>query len=221
VRGVLLRPRAAALGLGALALGGCADRALISGPSEPPGTATWLVVALAAVAIAVVLAALVVLPARRPGGSALASWVLGLQAGGLTVAVAILVGAAIRNEQLIERADAEQAASLLRLSGLDGADGGFFDLIVVVTLLFGGLLVAALVLAARCAADADGAERAMATGVLGIETSAALVCAGFVAFGFRHAAFVLPTLALPLLLAAMVAAWPALRVPEVEAPPRG
>jgi hypothetical protein len=218
VRGVLLRRRAAALTL--LALGGCADRALVSGPSEPPDTTTWLVVTLAGVAIAVVLAGLVVLPARRPGGSALASWVLGLQAGGLTVAVAILVGAAVRNEQLIERADDEQAASLLRLSGLDGGSG-FFDLVVVVTLLFGGLLLAALVLAARCAADDDGAERAMATGVLGIETAAALVCAGFVAFGFRHTAFVLPTLALPLLVAAMVAAWPAGPLPEAEPPPRG
>ena len=127
-----------------------------------------MVVTVAAVAASVVLAALIVLPAMRAGGSVIGSWVLGLQAGGVTVAGAIIIGAAIRSEQLLDQPpDAEQAASLLRLSALDGRDSGFFNLIVVVTLVLGGLLVALLVLAARFAADTDPVERVLAAGLLG------------------------------------------------------
>ena len=111
---------------------------------------------MAAVAATVVLAALIVLPALRPGGSVIGSWVLALQAGGVAVASAIIIGAAVRNEQLLDQApDAEQAASLLGSASLDGRDSGFFTLIVLVTLIVGGLLIAVLALAARFAADTD------------------------------------------------------------------
>lgn len=213
--------QAVALGAVASVLGGCADRGLVSGPSEPTPTSTWAAVTVAAVAVTGVIAALVVLPARRPGGSALASWILALQAGGVALTGSILVSAAIRNEQLVERADGEQAASLLRLSALDGG-GGYFSLIVAVTSVLAVLLVAALALAARGAADDDPLERLVASGVLGLESIASLTCIGFVLFGFRHAGFVLPALAFPVLVAATVAAWPPRELhPEQSTPPRG
>ncbi len=191
------------------ALGGCADRGLASGPTSTTSAATWAVVTVATVAVGVVLAALVVLPAMRPGGSALASWVLGLQAGGIAVASAIIVGAAVRSDQLLDReAGAEQAASILRLTSLDGRDSGFFTLIVLVTVIVGGLLIALLVLAARFAADTDPVERVLAAGLLGVEVLGSVACWVLLALGFRHAGFVLPAVALPILGAATVAAWP-------------
>lgn len=200
--------RAVAVG-GALLLGGCADRGLATGPPAGTGAATWAAVTVAAVAAAVVVAALIVLPAMRPGGSVIGSWVLGLQAAGVAVAGAIVIGAAIRSEQLLHRPpDAEEAASLLRLSSLDGRDSGFFTLIVLVTLVVGGLLVALLTLAARFAADADPVERTFACGLLVLEVAASVGCAIVVGLGFRHLGFVLPATSLPVLVIAAVAAWP-------------
>jgi hypothetical protein len=198
-----------------LALGGCADRGLAAGPPSGIGTGTWAAVTVAAVGAAVMLAALIVLPAMRPGGSVLGSWVLALQAGGVAVTGAIVVGAAIRSEQLLhEPADAEQAASLLRLSDLDGRDSGFFTLIVLVTLVVGGLLVAMLTMAARFAADTDPVERALASGLLALEVAASLGCAVVVGLGFRHLGFVLPAVGLPVLVIAAVGAWPRSPAPE-------
>ncbi len=190
-------------------MGGCADRGLVAGPPTGTGTATWAAVTFAAVAATVVVAALIVLPAMRPGGSVIGSWVLALQAGGAAVAGAIVVGAAIRSEQLLHQApDAEEAASLLRLSALDGRDSGFFTLIVLVTLVVGGLLVALLTLAARFAADSDPVERTFACGLLVLEVAASVGSAVVVALGFRHLGFVLPATSLPVLVIAAVAVWP-------------
>ena len=200
-------PVLAALAVGTT--GGCADRGLASGPSTPPGSGTWAVVTIATVLAGAVLAALIVAPALRPGGSVVGSWVLGLQAGGVAVASAIIVGAAVRSEQLLDQApDAQQAASLLRLSGLDGGNSGFFNLIVLVTVVVGGLLIALLAIAARFAADTDPTERLLATGLLGLEALASVAAWILVALGFRHAGFVLPALALPVLVVATLAARP-------------
>ena len=199
-------------------LGSCADRGLASGPPSSPGTGTWAAVTVAAIAATVVLGALIVLPALRPGGSVIGSWVLALQAGGVAVASAIIVGAAVRNEQLLDQApDAEQAASLLRLSALDGQDSGFFTLIVLVTVIVGGLLIAALALVARFAADTDPLERWLATGLLGLEVIGSLTCGVLVALGFRHLGFVLPLLALPILVIATVAVRPRRGAPAPSA----
>jgi hypothetical protein len=194
---------------GLVALAGCSDRGLASAPRTTPGTGTWAVVVVAAVAVAVVVAAHVVLPARSPRGAALAGWVLALQAGGLVVGGATVVGAAVRTSDLVtRRPPAEQAASLLSLSGLDGGERGFFNLIVAVTLVIGGLLVALLALAARFAVSGDPVERQVATTLLALEATAAAVCAVLVAIGFRHAAFVLPAIALPVLVAGAISASP-------------
>lgn len=210
---MLLTRRGTGLLAGAVLLvSGCAERGLASGPRTDPDVGTWAAVTTAAVGAAVVLAALVVLPARRPGGAGIASWVLGLQAGATTVAGAVVLGAAVRSEQLLGRPpDAEQAASLLRLTALDGDDSGFFTLVAVATVVLGTLLAATLSLAARCAADADPIERFVATAVLAIEAAASLVAVVLVALGFRHAGFVLPALALPILVAAVISAWPGLQ----------
>ena len=200
-------------------MGGCANRGLSSGPTSPVGTATWAAVTVATVLAGSVLAALIVLPALRPGGSAVGSWVLGLQAGGVTVASAIIIGAAVRSDQLLDpEPDAQQAASILSLSGIDGRDSGFFTLIVIVTLVVGGLLVALFTLAARFAADTDPIERWLATGLLGVEVLGSLVAWVLLAFGFRHAGFVLPALALPVLVIATVAAWPRVSEPIATEP---
>ena len=137
------------------------------------------------------------------------SWVLALQAGGVAVAGAIVIGAAVRSEQLLDQpADAEQAASLLRLTTLDGRDSGFFTLMVLLTLILGGLLITVLVLAARFAADDDPLERVLACGLLTLEAAASVGSGVVVLLGFRHLGFVLPATALPVLVVAAVAAWP-------------
>ena len=104
------------------------------------------------------------------------------------MASAIIVGAAVRSDQLLDReAGAEQAASILRLTSLDGRDSGFFTLIVLVTVIVGGLLIALLVLAARFAADTDPVERVLAAGLLGVEVLGSVACWVLLALGFRHA----------------------------------
>ena len=188
---------------------GCANRGLASAPTSSPGTATWVAVGAAAGAAALVLGALIVLPARRPGGSAFGAGLLAVQAGAVVVGGAILLGAALRSEHLVTRpAGAEQAASLLRLTGLDGGDTGFFRLLAVLTVVLGGLLVVVLTLAARCAADVDPVERGMATAVLAVEVVVCGLAAALVVLGERSLPYTLTAAALPLLVAAVVTVWP-------------
>ncbi len=164
---------------------------------------------VAATAAALVLAAIVVLPRRRPGIPTLATSLLAAQAGSAVVGGAVLIGAALRGAHLITRpAGAEEAASLLRLSGLDGDDAGFFRLMAGLVAVLGGLLVVVLALAARCAADADPVNRALATAVLIVE---AVGCGGalvLVVLGQRGLPFTVPAAALPLVVLAAVATWP-------------
>jgi hypothetical protein len=74
--------------------------------------------------------------------------------------------------------------------------------------------VTLLALGARFAADCDPLERIFATGLLCLEVLGSLTCCVLVASGFRHAGFVLPALALPILLVATVAVWPRRAIPE-------
>jgi len=216
---VLVTGRRLALAGGLLVVGGCADRGLAAGPPPDTGAATWAAVVVAMVATTIVLAALIALPAMRPGGSVIASWVLALQAAGAAVAGAVIVGAAIRSEQLLDRPEgAEEAASLLRLTALDGRNSGFFTTVVLVTLVLGGLLITVLVLAARFAADADPLERTFAAGLLALEAAASVGSGVLLVLGFRHLGFVLPATALPVLVVAAVAAWPRAAASGVEQP---
>ncbi|MEO6318952.1 MAG: hypothetical protein ABIP36_09235 [Acidimicrobiales bacterium] len=192
---------------------GCADRGLASGPASPTGTGTWLVVGAAASAAIAVLAALVVLPSRRPGGSSFAAWLLAVEAGAVLVGGAVIVGAALRTGDLVTQPDrTEQAASLLRLTGLDGGDTGFFPLVAAVTAVLGLLLLVVLGLAARCAANDDPIERGLATAVLAAEAVASGVAAAFVVLGEDILPVTLSAGALPLLVGGVVAVWPRRRI---------
>jgi len=203
-----VRPGAVALFL--VLVAGCAERGVTSGPPAGTGAGTWAAVALASTLAAVVLAALYLLPARRGGGATFAAAVLALQAGAATVGGAVIIGAALRSGQLVDRpADAEQAASLVRLTGLDGRDVGFFRLAAGLTFVLGALLVVILVLAARFAADRDPLERVLASGVLAIEVVASLAAAVVVVvIGDDGLPFLLPALAFPVLVIALVTCWP-------------
>jgi hypothetical protein len=206
-----------ALPAAVLLCAGCAERGLVSGPPSPPGTGTWALVAVAASAAAIVLAALVVVPAWRPGGSAFAAGLLGLQAGAAVVGGAVLVGAALRGGDLVDRADdAEQAASLVQLSGLDGGDTGFFRLVAVLTVVLGILLVAVLVLAARFAADVDPVERTLACCVLGMEGLISGLAVVLGLLGHRSLPFALTAAALPAIVLAIVKCWPHREAEELE-----
>jgi hypothetical protein len=188
---------------------GCAERGLVSGPASPTPTSTWLAVGVAAIAAIGVLAALIVLPAWRPGGSAFTAGFLALQAGAATVAGVVLLGAALRGAALVERADgAEQAASILQLGGLDGRDAGFFHLVGALTLVLGGLLVAVLVLAARFAADVDPVERTLTCCVLAVEALIAGVAVVLGLLGHTSLPFALAAACLPALVLAIVKCWP-------------
>lgn len=192
-----------------LPLTGCAERGLASGPSSPASLTTWTAVVVAATAAALVLAALVVLPRRPSGGSILAAGFLALEAGAAVVGGAALLGVAVRSQALVTRgADAEQAASLLRLSGLDGRDTGFFNLMAVLIATVGALLVAVLVLAARAAADGDPVDRLLASAVLVVETGLCVAAGVLVIVGFRGLPYTIPAAALPLVALVTVASWP-------------
>jgi hypothetical protein len=202
-RARLVGPAVALLGAG------CAERGLVSGPPSPTGTGTWALVAVAVSAAVIVFAAIVVVPAWRPGGSAFAAGLLGLQAGAVVVGGAVLVGAALRGADLVDRADgAEQAASLVQLSGLDGGDTGFFRLVAVLTVVLGVLLVAVLVLAARFAADVDPVERTLACCVLGVEGLISGLAVVLGLLGHRSLPFGLTAAALPAIVLAIVKCWP-------------
>jgi len=187
---------------------GCAQRGLASGPSTGQGAGTWVAVALAAAAAALVLSALVVVPAWRPGGSGFAAGLLALQAGATVVGGAVLVGSAIRSGQLADRpAEAEQAVSLIRLTGIDG-DADFFRTMAVLALVLGLLLVAVLVLAARFAAGADPVERTLACCLLAVEALLAGVAVVLGLLGHRSLPFALTAATLPVLVLAIVKCWP-------------
>lgn len=203
--------------LGLLLLAGCAERGVVSGPSSSVGTGTWILVGVAASAAIAVLAALIVLPAWRPGGCGFAAWFLGLQAGALVVGGALLLGVALRGATLVERADgAEQAASLIRLGGLDGRDASFHYLMAVLTVALGGLLLAVLVLAARFAADVDPVERTLTCCVLAVEALVSGIAVVLGLLGHTSLPFALTAAALPALVLGIVKCWPHREAEELE-----
>lgn len=193
----------------AAVLSGCADRGLVSEPHARHGAGTWLAVAVAATAATFVIAALVLALGRGVTGSPLAAGVLALQVGAVVVSGAVLAGAGVRGEQLLDRPpDGEHAASLLRLSGLDGRDVGFFRVVTGFTLVLALLLGVVLVLAARFAAGTDRFERGVATGVLVVQSGGAGAALGLVVLGHHSLPFVLPAALLPLLVLAAIGCWP-------------
>lgn len=195
--------------LGALLLGGCAERGIVAAPADRPGTGAWVAVWAAGILAAVLAGALLTLPCwPRPRGARLATAMLALQAGGATVVGALLVGYAVRSWQLVGRtSDDGPATALVRISRIDG-DTALFSLVVLTIVLLGGLLVAVLTMGARMAAGLDRLERWVVASFLGIEvlgaaTLAVLHLAGFGGWPYRSG-----LVALPLLAAALASAWP-------------
>lgn len=210
----LSRPRRLIVAIGAAsALGGCAERRLVSAPSSPTTTGTWVAVAIAGLLITAVVAVLLNRAWwERPRGARLATVVLSLEAAAVMVMSVLLIAVAVRSWQLIDRPpDEELATSILRLSRLDG-DGRFFALMVLFVVIVGGLAAAVLTLAARFAGDDDPLERWVACGVIGLQLAAGSAAAGCVALGYRSWPFLGPALAVPVLIAAFVSCWP--RAPE-------
>lgn len=195
--------------VGLALLAGCADRGLVSGPARSTSIATTGAVAAAGLLAGAVLTALVLVRTPRTGGARLASLVLAAQSAALTLATAVLTGAAVRGDQLLDRPDdAEQAASLLRLTGLDGREAEFFQLMAAAVVVLGLLAIALTVLAARCATGHDPTERLVATLLLGTEALASAGALAFVALGDRGQVVVASAALLPLLVAATWSAWP-------------
>ena len=195
--------------LGALVVAGCAERGVVSGPQGDTTTATTLVVVLAVALLVAVVATLLLAGTRWRHGARLAAVVLAVQAAAVWLGSAVLAGVAWRGDQLLDRpADAEQAASLLALSGLDGREPAFFVLMAATVTVLGGLTVAVLGLSARMATGTEAPERAVATAVLAAQTAASTVALGLVATGDRGRVIVVGAALLPLLVAATWSAWP-------------
>lgn len=193
----------------ALVLPGCAERRLVSAPSDQPSTATWVAVWLAGTILAVVVGVLLTRPAwARAGGARVAVWWFTFQAGTVVVAATVLAAVAVRSWQLVERDPGEQAAeSLLRISRIDG-DTGYFALMVVLIAVTATALTVIFALAARFARGHDAVERWVAFGVLCLELAGCGFALGCLAFGLRGWPFLGPALATPIVTAALVTCWP-------------
>ena len=204
--------RARAVGaavVGALLLGGCAERRLVAAPDTTPSTATWVAVWVAGVLAAVLAGVLTTLPVwRSRSGSRVATVVLAAQVGVVLVGGAVLTGVAVRSGQLVDTPVDEQAAgSLVRLSRVDG-DTAFFALMAVALVVLTLVIGAVLALATRFAAADEPLERWLACCLLGVEVGLASFVAIRFAIGDRGWPYLGPTLALPILAAALASCWP-------------
>ena len=208
------RRAGAGLALAALAVGGCSQRQLVTAPESPPSAATWAAVWVAAALAAVVIGVLLTLPLWRAGrGARLAVAVLAAHAGAVVVGSAVLIGAAIRSWQLIDRpVDADPEPALLRLSRVDG-DTAFFALIVLVVVVVGTLTTLLLVLAAHFAASDDVVERGIACTVLALEILAAGYAMARLTQGADEWPYVAAATQVPVTIAAFIACWPRDRGP--------
>ena len=189
--------------------GGCAERRLTAGPGSPPSTGTWTLVWIAGALAAVVTGVLLTLPAwRERRGARLAVAVLTLQTGAVAVTGVVLVGVAMRTGQLLERApDAAASVALVRLSSVDG-DADLFSLFVLLLVIGGAPLVMLLGLCTRFAAGDDAVERSSAFALLAIQVGGASYAAVRLLLGSSGLPYLLPTVLLPVLVAAAVSAWP-------------
>ena len=141
----------------------------------------------------------------------MASVLLAVEAATALVGGAVLVGAAVRSAQLLSGPPRSgPAPMLLRLSGFDGGDAGFFRLMGGFVAVVAGALVVVLAVAARGADGDDPLDRALATCVLVAE--AALCVAGIAMtiweWGQPRLLTVVSAVAFPVVVAAAMAAWP-------------
>ena len=191
-----------------LALGGCAERGVISEPTGSPSAATWVIVWLAGIVAALLIGVLLTLPVwQRQRGARLAVAVLTVQAGAAAVVGAVLTGVAVRSWQLVDAEQEELAVSLVRLSRVDG-DAAF---LLQMALLMGAVTLLATALSAACArlaARAEWPERTMASALLAVELGMAGYLTVRLAIGDRGLPYLGGALALPVLVAALLACVP-------------
>ena len=187
---------------------GCAQRSVVAGPSPALSFIAWSAVAVVA-AGAVLAVATLVRPAGTVPGSRLASAVLAIQTGTVVVVAAVLVGAALRNAGLIDRAeDRRLASSLVRLSDLDGGRTSFFYVLAGLVAVLGVLLSVVLGLAARSAATEEAVDRGVATGVLVLECLVSSAAWVLLLRGWRGPEVLATALLLPVLVLAARSCWP-------------
>lgn len=193
----------------AVLTGGCAERRLVARPETAPGPGTWTAVWLAGGLLVIVVGVLLTLPVwRERGGARVAAAVLTLQTGAVAVVGTVLIGVAVRSWQLLDRpADAPASVALLRLSRVDG-DTAFFALMVLLLIVGVGLVTMLSALAARFAASTDTWERWAASVVIAVELGGSGVAAGALLLGARGWPYLAPTLAAPVLAAALATCWP-------------
>jgi hypothetical protein len=172
-------------------------------------TGSWLAVLVAGTLAAVVLGRLVALPRRdRPGRPGAVSLLLSVQAGAVVVLGTVVVAAAARSWQLIDRpAQAAADTSLLAVSRIDG-DGSMFALLVLFVVPAVVAAAALLLLASRLAASTDPADRSVACAVLAVEIALSGYGLAAAIGGSRSLPALLAVVHLPITMAALVACWP-------------
>lgn len=204
-------PLRLAAAAGCLLLAGCVNRGVASGPSTPPGTGTWVLVAVAvALPIAVIGGLLAQLHTPSAGGASLAATVLALHAGAVVVGGAVLAGLALRSGPLADAKAAGTPASevsLLRVSVTDG-DPRFFTLMVAVVVLLAASLTLLLTVAARCARSRDPIERFVACAVLALELPVAMYGLARIFLGHHEWPYLLAAIHVPVLTVAIATCWP-------------
>lgn len=193
----------------ALALGGCAERRLISAPDSSPSATTWAAVWLAGALAAAVVGVLLTLPAWRSRvGARLSVTVLTIQTGAVLVTGVVLAAAALRSRQLLDQPiDAEPAVALLRLSRVDG-DASFLALMVLIVTVLSALVATISAVAAQMAAGTDRIERSIASALLAIELGVAGFAVVLVVLGERGGLALAGAALFPVLAAATVTCWP-------------
>jgi hypothetical protein len=157
---------------GALAVvlaAGCGGDDLAAHPDPPPSRADWVTTWAAGGLLLLVCAALLTWPAwARRSGSRMASIVLGLQAAGLWLAVALGLGVSVRAWQLSGSSPEElPAESLIELGRL--GDQEFSRLLVLSAVFFIALPATVVTVAARFAGTDRVPERVAAAVVLAIQ----------------------------------------------------
>lgn len=171
--------------------------------------ATWFAVWVAAALVTTVLGVLLTLPVwRQSTGARLAVGVLTVQAGAVTLGGTVLVAAAVRSWQLVDRPIEDLPdPGLLRLSQIDG-DTALFALAVLFAATATVLLTTLSALAARFAAGDDPLERWSSTALLALEAGGAAYLVVLALLGDRSWPVLAGAAALPLLAAAMATCWP-------------
>ena len=185
-------------------------------------TAQWLVVALAALPLAAALGVLLTFSLWRDRGRGpwFAPALLTVHAGLVALTGVIATAAAVRSWQLVDAGQDEAASSaLVEVRRIDG-DTSLYALVVLVLVAATALAVVLLGTAARFAASDHPVDRAIACAVIGLEVAVTGIGLAYVAGGSRSPLALASVAHLPVLLAAMVACWPAGDRPATDPGPR-